>query len=52
VADLSDAVTVNGQSVEFSVGSNVQVNDANVVVADIMTTNGVIHVIDSVILPK
>ncbi|NDC86908.1 MAG: fasciclin domain-containing protein, partial [Betaproteobacteria bacterium] len=30
----------------------VKVDDANVVKADIVTTNGVIHVIDAVVLPK
>ncbi len=52
-AELDDAVTVNGQSIRFSASeSSVMVNDANVIAADIMASNGVIHVIDSVILPN
>lgn len=53
VMSLSDAETVNGQSVAISMKDGaVKVDDATVVKADIMTSNGVIHVIDSVILPK
>ena len=53
VVDLSEAATVNGQSLDISLAaSNVMVNDATVIATDIMASNGVIHVIDSVILPK
>lgn len=53
VMGLSDAETVNGQSVGISTNDGaVKVDDATVVKADIMTSNGVIHVIDTVILPK
>lgn len=45
--------TLNGQEVTTkSEGGKVTVNGANVVAADIDSSNGVIHVIDSVILPK
>lgn len=44
--------TVQGQDVRFDTTSGVKVNDARVVQADIMASNGVIHVIDSVILPN
>ncbi|MFN3955749.1 MAG: fasciclin domain-containing protein [Pararhodobacter sp.] len=53
--DLSDgmmAETVNGQSVTISLGEGVMVDGANVVAADIAASNGVIHVIDAVILPN
>lgn len=53
--DLSDgmmAETVNGQSVTISLGEGVMVDGANVVAADIEASNGVIHVIDAVILPN
>lgn len=43
--------TVNGAAVKIDVSSGVMVNDANVVKADIKAMNGVIHVIDKVLLP-
>ncbi len=53
VVNLTAAATVNGQSVDISMnGSNVMVDGAKVVMTDIMASNGVIHVIDSVILPE
>jgi len=52
VVKLSDAETVNGKKVKISVeGDTVMVNDAKVVTADVAASNGVIHVIDTVILP-
>ncbi len=49
----ADVKTVNGQTVKIGVmGGKVTVNGANVVTTDIKATNGVIHVIDTVILPK
>jgi uncharacterized surface protein with fasciclin (FAS1) repeats len=52
VVDLSGATTLNGQRVDIKVdGGNVSVDSANVVTTDIQCTNGVIHVIDQVILP-
>jgi uncharacterized surface protein with fasciclin (FAS1) repeats len=53
VVKLKNAKTVNGQSVQIKVdGGTVMVDNAKVVKTDIGTSNGVIHVIDSVILPK
>lgn len=52
--DLSDgmmAATVNGAEVTIGTEGGVTINGANVVTADIEATNGVIHVIDAVILP-
>ncbi|AKB85216.1 Sensory subunit of low CO2-induced protein complex, putative [Methanococcoides methylutens MM1] len=51
VAGLESAETVQGESVTFDTTDGVMVNDANVIRADIMASNGVIHVIDKVILP-
>lgn len=52
VVTLSSATTVNGQPVVVSVqDGNVFINDAQVVITDVQASNGVIHVIDSVILP-
>ena len=43
--------TLNGAPVEISTDNGVMVNDATVVAADILANNGIIHVIDKVILP-
>lgn len=53
--DLSDdmmATTVQGTDVMIDLDNGVMVENATVVNADIETTNGVIHVIDTVILPS
>lgn len=53
VVKLSSAKTVNGQDLKISVNNGtVMVNDATVVKADVVASNGVIHVIDTVLLPK
>jgi len=52
VSALTSAKTVQGQSIRIDTSSGVRVNDARVVKADIMAGNGVIHVIDQVILPN
>lgn len=55
-SDLTDgmiAATVQGQEIKFSIDDQgVKVNDAMVIQPDIEASNGVIHVIDTVILPK
>ncbi len=52
VVNLSSATTLNGAAVEINVSDNgVMVGTAKVVQTDVMASNGVIHVIDSVILP-
>ena len=51
VVNIDEAKTLNGKSVKISAADGVQINGANVVKADIMTSNGVIHVIDAVIMP-
>jgi len=53
VVKLHEAKTVNGKSVKITVdGGKVMVDNANVVKTDIVCSNGVIHVIDSVLLPQ
>ena len=53
VVRLKEAKTVQGGKVKIAViGDKVKIDDATVVKTDIVTSNGVIHVIDSVILPK
>ncbi len=52
VVKLTEAKTVNGAMVRIKVdGGKVMIDDANVTATDIAASNGVIHVIDSVILP-
>jgi len=53
--DLSDgqkAATVNGQEVTVTIGDAVKIDTATVIAADLEASNGVIHVIDTVIMPK
>jgi len=53
VVKLISAKTVNGQSVMIKTDKmGVMVNNAKVVMTDIVCSNGVIHVIDTVLLPK
>ena len=53
VVKLKSAKTVNGQAAKITVkGGKVMVDNATVVKTDIATSNGTIHVIDAVILPK
>jgi uncharacterized surface protein with fasciclin (FAS1) repeats len=50
---LNSAKTVNGQSLNIATnGGMVMINDATVTKADILCSNGVIHVIDTVLMPK
>jgi uncharacterized surface protein with fasciclin (FAS1) repeats len=51
VVGLSKAKTVQGKEISIAVGDGVKVDNANVVKTDIVCSNGVIHVIDAVILP-
>lgn len=48
----TDVDTLQGQSFKLTINGKVQVNEANVIQTDIECSNGVIHVIDSVILPN
>lgn len=52
-SDLTDGMTatVNGAEVTVNTANGAQVNGANVVTADVDASNGVVHVIDAVILP-
>ena len=49
--DGESVTTVNGADILITIGDMVMVNDANVVTTDIVASNGVIHVIDAVLLP-
>lgn len=53
-SDLTEgmtAATVQGGDVTFTLDGGAKVNDANITAADIAASNGVIHVIDTVIMP-
>lgn len=52
VVKLKSAKTVQGQSIKIDASDGVKVDDAKVIQTDIETSNGVIHVIDTVMLPK
>ncbi|EPN4954435.1 MULTISPECIES: fasciclin domain-containing protein [Vibrio] len=53
VVKLDKATTVQGQDVMIkTMGDKVMVNDANVMATDVKAKNGIIHVIDTVIMPK
>jgi len=52
VVNISEATTVNGAKINVRVvDGKVMINDATVTTADVGASNGVIHVIDTVILP-
>ena len=54
-AGMPTATTVNGEDIQFDFSGaaiyGARINGATVISADIMTTNGVIHVIDTVLMP-
>ncbi len=53
VVKIDSATTVQGQNVTIAAGADgVTIDNANVVMTDVAASNGVIHVIDTVILPS
>lgn len=51
VVNLNEATTLNGKAFKIDVSDGVMIDNAKVVTTDIKAVNGVIHVIDTVILP-
>jgi uncharacterized surface protein with fasciclin (FAS1) repeats len=51
VVKLTSAKTVEGSEVKIDASNGVKINDSNVTTADVAADNGVIHIIDSVLLP-
>lgn len=51
VSKITEADTVNGQQIKINATSGVKINNATVTTADVEASNGVIHIIDSVLLP-
>jgi uncharacterized surface protein with fasciclin (FAS1) repeats len=52
VVELDSATTLNGEMVAINTDGGVRVNDANVIKTDITASNGVVHVIDTVLIPE
>ena len=52
VINLTSAKTLQGQSISIDTTNGVKVDNANVIKTDIVASNGVIHVIDEVIMPN
>ena len=52
VGSLQSAKTVQGQSLTISTASGVKVDNARVIKTDVLASNGVIHVIDTVVIPN
>ena len=52
--DLSNTsvATLNGKNIKVNINDGVKINDSNVVKADISGSNGVVHVIDKVLIPN
>ena len=51
VTDCMSADSANEKPLSFTVDNGVMVNDANVITPDVATSNGIIHVIDKVLMP-
>ncbi|MBW3585308.1 MAG: fasciclin domain-containing protein [Cyanobacteria bacterium 0813] len=51
VVNLTSAKTVEGSELKIDASNGVKINDSNVTTADVAADNGVIHIIDSVLLP-
>lgn len=52
VVNVDKATTVQGQSIKIDARDGVKIDGAKVITADIEATNGVIHVIDAVLMPS
>jgi uncharacterized surface protein with fasciclin (FAS1) repeats len=52
VAKLHDVKTVEGGNIHVHANGGVKINDSKVIGADVVTDNGVIHVIDTVLTPS
>ncbi len=51
-AKMTTAKTVNGQELKIDATSGVKINNAKVLTADVEASNGVIHIIDTVLMPS
>ena len=51
VINLTEATTVQGQAVTIDISDGVKIGGSNVIATDILASNGLIHVIDAVLMP-
>lgn len=51
VIEMNSATTLQGQELNISKQDGVKINEAKLIVTDVEATNGVIHIIDSVLMP-
>ena len=52
VTDLESATSLQGQTLKISTKDGIKINDAKVLTPDVQATNGVIHIIDAVLIPS
>jgi uncharacterized surface protein with fasciclin (FAS1) repeats len=52
LGNLNQLATVQGSNLTVRTAESVQVDNASVVTSDIMASNGIIHVLDSVVIPE
>ncbi|HSB28657.1 MAG TPA: fasciclin domain-containing protein [Pyrinomonadaceae bacterium] len=52
VAKLESATSLQGQTLKISTKDGIRINDAKVLTPDVQATNGVIHIIDAVLMPS
>lgn len=52
VIAMNSATTLQGQTLNISKQDGMKINEATVIITDVEATNGVIHVIDSVLMPQ
>ena len=52
VIEMKSVRTVQGQALRIDIENGVRINDAHVIKADVEAANGIIHIIDSVLLPS
>jgi uncharacterized surface protein with fasciclin (FAS1) repeats len=52
VINLTSVPTLQGQSLQINKEEGLKINDANIIASDVEASNGVIHVIDTVLLPS
>jgi uncharacterized surface protein with fasciclin (FAS1) repeats len=52
VTNLESATSLQGQTLKISTKDGIKINDARVLTPDVQATNGVIHIIDAVLIPS